>query len=129
MRSPQPSRPFRPGLPAGFVAGLIIGLLIGWFFHGVVGLVVRLGFVLILLIPLAIVLWFFFVRSRTGSASEDGSSGRMQVFTWRSGQGVGTDSIGAPPPPTRRDSPRDADAIDVEFEELKRRVDDEGTPR
>lgn len=129
MRAPESPRPFRIGLPAGFVAGLILGLLLGWFFHGLVGAVIRIGFALLLLIPLAIVLWYFFIRSRMRSSGGDEASGRMQVYTWRSGQGIGGDTIGAPPPPTRRDRQTDGDAIDVEFEELKRRVEDEGTAR
>ena len=64
MRPPENSLPIRIGLPGGFIAGLIVGLLLGWFFHGVVGLVVRLGFALLLLIPIAIVIWYFFIRSR-----------------------------------------------------------------
>jgi len=49
----------------GFIAGLVLGILIGWFFHGVVSLVMRLGFVIALLIPLAIVLWLWWRSSRT----------------------------------------------------------------
>jgi hypothetical protein len=131
MRAPQPPRPFRLGLPAGFVAGLIVGLLLGWVFHGVVGLFVRLGFALLLLVPLAIVIWFFFLRSRLrgGDAGEDASG--MRVYTWRSGAGPRRTTIdplrppGASPPP-RRD---DGNVIDIEFEELKRQVEDEGTSR
>jgi hypothetical protein len=129
MRAPESPRPFRIGLPGGFVAGLIVGLLLGWFFHGVVGLVVRLGFVLLLLIPLAIVVWYFFIRGRMRASGEDGGSGSVQVFTWRGGQGIGRDTLDAPPPPTRRRQPDEADAIDVEFEEMKRQVEDEGTRR
>jgi len=49
----------------GFVAGLVVGILIGWFFHGVVSLIMRVGFVIALLIPLAIVLWLWWRSSRT----------------------------------------------------------------
>ena len=58
----------------------------------------------------------------------DGDSGRVQVYTWRSGQGMNRDTIDAPSPP-RRDRAGDQGAIDVEFEELKREVEDEGTRR
>jgi predicted lipid-binding transport protein (Tim44 family) len=129
MRAPESSPPFRIGLPGGFIAGLIVGLFLGWFFHGVVGLVVRLGFVLLLLIPLAIVLWYFFVRGRGGSSSGEGGSGRMQVYTWRGGQGMGRTTVDVPPPSSGRSQPVDENPIDVEFEELKRQVEDEGTPR
>lgn len=49
----------------GFVAGLVVGVLVGWFFHGVVSLILRLGFVIALLIPLAIVLWLWWRSNRT----------------------------------------------------------------
>lgn len=49
----------------GFIAGLVVGILVGWFFHGVVSLVMRVGFVIALLIPLAIVLWLWWRSSRT----------------------------------------------------------------
>jgi hypothetical protein len=133
MRAPQPPKPFSIGLPAGFIAGLIVGLLLGWFFHGVVGLFVRLGFALLLLIPLIIIVWFFFLRNRIRSAAPDDNDG-MQVYTWSSGRGRRRETIDprrqAPSepesPPAR---PRDENVIDIEFEELKRQVDDEGTPR
>lgn len=54
----------------GFIAGLIVGILIGWFFHGVVSLVMRVGFVIALLIPLAIVLWLWWRSSRTPMPGE-----------------------------------------------------------
>ena len=128
MRPPESSRSFRLGLPAGFVAGLIVGLLLGWVFHGVVGLFVRLGFALLLLIPLALVVWFFVLRGRLRSGDSGDGSGRMQVYTWRGGQGAGHSATDAPPPP-RRGEPLDENPIDVEFEELKRQVEDEGTRR
>jgi len=49
----------------GFVAGLVVGILVGWFFHGVVSLIMRVGFVVALLIPLAIVVWLWWRSSRT----------------------------------------------------------------
>lgn len=54
----------------GFIAGLIVGILIGWFFHGVVSLIMRVGFVIALLIPLAIVLWLWWRSSRTPMPGE-----------------------------------------------------------
>lgn len=129
MRPPETQLPIRIGLPGGFIAGLIVGVLIGWIFNGVVGLVVRLGFALLLLIPLAIVIWYFFIRGRMGSPGDEERSGRVQVFTWRNGQGIGRESSGPPTPPRRRERASGADPIDVEFEELKREVEDEGTPR
>ena len=40
------------GAQFGFIGGLLIGLLLGWFFHGVISLAVRLGFLVLLLLPL-----------------------------------------------------------------------------
>jgi hypothetical protein len=47
-------------LRIGFVAGLIVGALAGWFFHGVISLIVRFFFVIILLIPfvVALIAWW-----------------------------------------------------------------------
>ncbi|MDQ4043908.1 MAG: hypothetical protein M3173_00455 [Chloroflexota bacterium] len=117
------------GVINGFLAGLIVGVLIGWFFHGFVGLLVRFGFVLILLIPLAVVVWYFFLRgSGRPPAGERGDG--MQVFTWRSGEGprrFTAESAQAPPDgePERRNrrTQSDEEIIDSEFWELKRRVD------
>jgi hypothetical protein len=132
MQQPKPPNllgftPFR-GIMNGFIAGLIVGMLIGWFFHGLVGLVVRLGFVLLLLIPLAIVVWYFVLRRPPSSDTGSGGEGGMQVFTWSSGQGARRTTIDprqpAPPEPQPRQRP-DEGVIDIEFEELKREVDDE----
>ncbi|MGC4105606.1 MAG: hypothetical protein QM753_04515 [Thermomicrobiales bacterium] len=54
----------------GFLAGIVVGILIGWFFHGVVSLIMRVGFVIALLIPLAIVLWLWWRSSRTPMPTE-----------------------------------------------------------
>lgn len=123
------------GLRNGFIAGLIVGMIIGWFFHGLVGLAVRFGFVLALLIPLAIVVWFFFLRpgSRPSSRPED-EHGRVRVYTWGSDRAPDRNSSdrqgqygpGSMDPPTReRRTQGEDDIIDLEFEELKRQVDDE----
>ncbi len=61
-----------------FLVGLILGLIMGWFFHGVISLVVRFFFVLVLLIPLAIALYFWF---RLRRQSDPGSSGGMTVIS------------------------------------------------
>lgn len=41
---------FRPLLYA-FVAGLLVGMFVGWFFHGLVGTLVRIVVVFLLLVP------------------------------------------------------------------------------
>lgn len=119
------------GIRNGFLAGLVVGMLIGWFFHGFVGLVVRFGFVLLLLIPLAVVVWFFFLRNRAGVSEQQNQDG-MQVFTWRSGEGARqytADPRQSPPDRGRPDTPasrNDDDVIDSEFRELKRRAEQDG---
>jgi hypothetical protein len=47
-------------LRIGFITGLIVGALAGWFFHGLISLIIRFFFVLILLIPfvLALIAWW-----------------------------------------------------------------------
>ncbi|HEV2127917.1 MAG TPA: hypothetical protein VGR22_04790 [Thermomicrobiales bacterium] len=117
------------GVINGFLAGLVTGVLIGWFFHGFVGLLVRFGFVLILLIPLAFVVWYFFLRG--GGRSPVGERGDgMQVFTWRSGEGPRRFTVDLPHTPSEGEPERrhrrtqtDDETIDSEFRELKRRVD------
>ncbi len=55
---------FRPILYA-FIAGLVIGLFGGWFFHGLVGTLIRVIVVILLLIPfVAAFLFWRSVRSR-----------------------------------------------------------------
>lgn len=116
------------GILNGFLVGLIVGVLIGWFFHGFVGLVVRFGFVLLLLIPLAFVAWYFFLRG--GGSRDDGRGDGMQVFTWRTGEGPRRFTVDpaqrAPDAENERPQRRaevDEEIIDSEFRELKRRAD------
>ena len=61
----QPSPPYdfwtRTRVPRiTFLIGLVLGLFMGWFFHGVISLIVRLGILLIFLVPLAIAVYFWF---------------------------------------------------------------------
>src|SRR5687768_2297523 len=44
-------------LRIGFIAGLILGALLGWFFHGLISLVIRFFFVLVLLVPFVLALY------------------------------------------------------------------------
>ncbi len=135
MQFQQPSNPFGldryRGVVKGFLAGIVVGAFIGWFFHGLVGLLIRFGFALILLIPLAVVVWYFFLRQPATPRPGSGPGG-MQVFTWSSEQGSRRRTVDpaqqqpAEPSPSRTERPgRDSDVIDIEFEELKRQVSDE----
>jgi len=36
----------------GFIAGIVLGIMIGWMFSGLVGLVIRFGLALLVLIPI-----------------------------------------------------------------------------
>lgn len=119
------------GIRNGFVAGLVVGMLIGWFFHGFIGLLVRFGFVLLFLVPLALVVWFFFLRSRSrsGTPAEDTERSGMEVFTWSSQEGPRrhTDDPRRSPRDAEREQAsrrhRDDEAIiDLEFHELRREV-------
>jgi hypothetical protein len=38
----------------GFIAGIVLGIMIGWMFSGFVGLVVRFGLALLVLIPIVL---------------------------------------------------------------------------
>jgi F0F1-type ATP synthase assembly protein I len=68
----------------GLIAGLVVGMILGWIFHGFVGTAVRVGVVLLFLIPLfaALVFW---LSSRRG----DGGSSAVQEATWRDLDGPG----------------------------------------
>jgi hypothetical protein len=116
------------GLRTGFMVGLLVGMLVGWFFHGLVGLAVRLGFAAVLLIPLAIVIWFFFFRQgRQASRPNCEGEANVRMYTWGSGRdATASDRVrrrAAETNDSRRQ--RDSDIIDLEFEELKRELDDD----
>ena len=63
-----------------FCAGLVVGLFLGWFFHGLVGTLVRIVIVLLILVP--VVAAFLFWRS----VSNDRGKTQMSDVTdasWR----------------------------------------------
>lgn len=62
-----------------FLVGLILGLIMGWFFHGVISLAVRFFFVLVLLIPLAIALYFWFRLRRRDTVGPTGGGGMTVI--------------------------------------------------
>lgn len=71
-----------------FLVGLVIGLIGGWFFHGVISIAIRFFFVLVLLIPLAIALYFWFRLRRNDAAGPAGPTGGMTVISldqWEAG--------------------------------------------
>lgn len=90
----QPSSPFdfwaRTRIPRiTFLIGLVLGLVMGWFFHGVISFIVRLGFVLLLLIPLAIALYFWFrLRQRNATGTSSGMT-VISVDGWDGGNRYG----------------------------------------
>ena len=111
-----------------FLAGLLIGVLFGWFFHGVVSIFVRLGFLVLLLIPLIVIGWLF-LRSRRGPEEEQSGS---RVFTFGNlpfGQGP-PDGHAADPfssaPPRRDQQPViDLNDDDYDLERFKRKLEQE----
>lgn len=62
-----------------FGAGLVVGVFLGWLFSGAVSAIMRVGIVAVLLIPLALAVWFWW---RVRQANKRGGAA---VFTW-SGQ-------------------------------------------
>ena len=62
-----------------FLVGLVLGLIMGWFFHGFISLIVRLGILLIFLIPLAIALYFW-IRLRNKNQTNSNSATGMTVI-------------------------------------------------
>jgi hypothetical protein len=116
------------GAQFGFIAGLVIGLIFGWFFHGIISFALRMGVLLLLLLPLIVIGWFWF-RSRNATRAPQRGSGN--VITWTA---VGSMSRQPPPPPaphyesdvlvdvpvvkpTERSRP---DEIEAQLEALKR---------
>lgn len=72
-----------------FLIGLVLGLIMGWFFHGVISLIVRLGILLIFLIPLAIALYFWF-RLRNQNQTNTGTGMTViSVEGWDGGDRYG----------------------------------------
>jgi predicted lipid-binding transport protein (Tim44 family) len=59
------------GAQFGFIGGLLIGALLGWFFHGVISMVVRLGFLVVLLLPLIVIGWLWLRSQRATRESPD----------------------------------------------------------
>ena len=80
----------RPVLYA-FVAGLLIGMFVGWFFHGLVGTLVRIVIVLLLVIPfVAAVLFWMSVRgghSRPAPPSSDIEASWREIDPSRTDRG------------------------------------------
>lgn len=64
-----------------FVAGLLIGVMGGWFFHGLISMAVRFGFVMVLLVPLALLAFMWWRSSRERSRLQT----TMTVMRWNGG--------------------------------------------
>jgi predicted lipid-binding transport protein (Tim44 family) len=114
------------GAQIGFVGGLMIGLLMGWFFHGIISIAVRMGVLLILLLPLIVIAWFW-LRSQRATRSSTPSG--PAVITWSSrtvAEPEGPQHRSAPdafidvPVVTRAEESRPTD-IEAELEALRRR--------
>lgn len=69
-----------------FIAGLLLGILLGWLFSGVVSAVMRVGIVALLLIPLAIAIYFWW---KIREASKSGTGGAT-IVSW-SGRSIPQD--------------------------------------
>lgn len=65
-----------------FLVGLVLGVLMGWFFHGVISFVIRLGFVILLLIPLGIALYFWFRLRQQNPPTPSGTMTVVSVDAW-----------------------------------------------
>lgn len=62
----------------GVIAGLIAGMFLGWMFHGFVGAIIKIGIVLIFLVPLVAAILFFLSNKRG-----DGGKITIQDVNWR----------------------------------------------
>lgn len=68
----------------GLIAGLVVGMVLGWIFHGFVGTAVRVGVILLFLIPFVAAL-VFWLSSRRGG----GGTSAVQEASWRDLEGPG----------------------------------------
>lgn len=62
----------------GVLAGLIMGMFLGWMFHGFVGTIIKIGIVLIFMVPLVAAILFFLSSRREG-----GGKITVQDVNWR----------------------------------------------
>jgi len=62
----------------GLIGGLIMGMFLGWMFHGFVGAIIKIGIVLVFMVPLVAAILFFLSNRRGG-----GGSVTIQDANWR----------------------------------------------
>lgn len=105
-----------PGITKiAFAAGLVLGILLGWMFSGVIGAVMRFGFVAVALIIFMAALFFWWnIRRRPKGEGP-------QVYTWTSGSLPQMQEDLFRDSGINRDDPRDQGVIDLE--ELRRERD------
>jgi predicted lipid-binding transport protein (Tim44 family) len=72
----------------GLLAGLLIGLIVGWMLHGVIGLILRVGLVVLFVLPFVAALAFWYSSRRGGPTSSN-----VQEATWRDLGGRGRDGM------------------------------------
>jgi hypothetical protein len=63
----------------GLLVGLVIGLIAGWMLHSVIGVIVRIGLVLLFVLPFVAALFFLWSSRR----SNGGGSSSVQEASWR----------------------------------------------
>ncbi len=64
-----------------FCAGMVTGLLLGWFFHGLVGTLIRVFLILLLMVP--VVAAFLFWRSVSNERTKAKAPTDVTDATWR----------------------------------------------
>lgn len=94
------------GAQFGFIAGILIGLIFGWVFHGIISLALRLGLLVVLLLPLIVIGWLWF-RARGRPVTNVQMRTRAPEATWQPVIDVG------PEPPPSRTRPQDPTLVDV----------------
>lgn len=77
-----------------FIVGTVFGIALGWAFHGVISMVMRFGFVALLLFPLMLLAFMWWRSSRERSRMQT----TMTVMRWNGGQfSAQGDAAGANP--------------------------------
>jgi predicted lipid-binding transport protein (Tim44 family) len=89
------------GAQFGLVAGLLIGMLLGWFFHGIISMAVRLGFLVLLLLPLIVIGWLWLRSQRSSGTNQAGQP--PASMTWTTVGSVTTTRPPANAPPVAPD--------------------------
>jgi hypothetical protein len=111
------------GLRYGFISGLLVGIFLGWFFHGVVWTAIRLGALILLLVPIVIIMWLWFRFRGGGSRNQTPQSNAPNVITFGNLGDLFNQSGSPASRPKEPAQVIDLDPADYDLETLKKRME------